>query len=107
MLNGRCHTISTDNRYFPHCLPRLFAKFGMERNIELRILKRSAGPTGAGQAHFVHGHQLRIAKAMHLQTPGRVKIRGVAYAMRDAPTEGNVLVSIVGRGVGNVGRKLA
>lgn len=60
----------------------LFAKFSMERAIELRILKRSAGPTGAGEVQFVHGYQLRLPKTLHLQTPGRVKkIRGVAYAI--------------------------
>ena len=60
----------------------LFARFGMERKIELRIVKRSSGPTGAGEVSFVHGHQVRLPKTMHLQTPGRVKkIRGVAYAV--------------------------
>jgi len=60
----------------------LFAKFDIERNIELRILKRSAGPHGAGEVHFVHGHQVRLPKTLHFQTPGRVKrIRGVAYAI--------------------------
>lgn len=60
----------------------IFAKFDMERNIELRILKRSAGSIGAGEVHFVHGHQVRLPTTLHLMTPGRVKkIRGVAYAI--------------------------
>jgi RNA 3'-terminal phosphate cyclase-like protein len=35
------------------------------------------------------------------------RIFGTEAALRDAATEENVLVSVVGRGVGNVGRKLA
>ncbi|KAI5844317.1 RNA 3'-terminal phosphate cyclase family protein [Tricharina praecox] len=60
----------------------LFAKFDISRGLELRIIKRSAGPHGAGEVQFVHGHQVRLPKTLHLQTPGRVKkIRGVAYAI--------------------------
>ncbi|KAF8534454.1 RNA-3'-phosphate cyclase [Trichophaea hybrida] len=85
-LNGGVITAATDedpsvDTFRTAYLP-LFAKFSMERNVELRILKRSAGLTGAGEVHFVHGHQLRVAKTIHLQTPGRVKkIRGVAYSI--------------------------
>ena len=85
-LDGGVITAATDedqsvDSFRTAYLP-LFAKFDMERNIELRILKRSAGPTGAGEVQFVHGYQVRLPKTLHLQTPGRVKkIRGVAYAI--------------------------
>ncbi|KAF2186952.1 18S rRNA biogenesis protein [Zopfia rhizophila CBS 207.26] len=64
----------------------LFAQFSIERNIELRILKRScAGPGGkggGGEVQMVFGHQVRLPKTLHLMNPGRVKrIRGVAYAI--------------------------
>lgn len=63
----------------------LYAKFGIERDIELRILKRSnPGPRGlggAGEVQLVFGHQVRLPKTLHLLSPGRVKtIRGVAYS---------------------------
>ncbi|KAF2496644.1 RNA 3'-terminal phosphate cyclase [Lophium mytilinum] len=63
----------------------LFAQFGVERNIELRILKRSCpgpgGKGGAGEVQLIFGHQVRLPKTLHLMNPGRVKkIRGVAYA---------------------------
>ncbi|KIX94686.1 uncharacterized protein Z520_09732 [Fonsecaea multimorphosa CBS 102226] len=63
----------------------LYAKFGIERDIELRILKRSnPGPRGlggAGEVQLVFGHQVRLPKTLHMLNPGRVKkIRGVAYS---------------------------
>ncbi|EXJ57958.1 18S rRNA biogenesis protein RCL1 [Cladophialophora yegresii CBS 114405] len=63
----------------------LYTKFGIERDIELRILKRSnpgaRGMGGAGEVQLVFGHQLRLPKTIHLMSPGRVKkIRGVAYS---------------------------
>ena len=63
----------------------LYAKFGIERDIELRILKRSnpgaRGMGGAGEVQLVFGHQVRSPKTLHMMTPGRVKkIRGVAYS---------------------------
>jgi RNA 3'-terminal phosphate cyclase-like protein len=63
----------------------LYAKFGIERDIELRILKRSnpgpKGMGGAGEVQLLFGHQVRLPKTLHAMNPGRVKkIRGVAYA---------------------------
>jgi RNA 3'-terminal phosphate cyclase-like protein len=62
----------------------LYAQFGIEREIELRILRRSnpgpGGKRGAGEVQLVFGHQVRFPKTIHLLNPGRVKrIRGVAY----------------------------
>lgn len=64
----------------------LYAKFGIERNLELRIVQRSnAGPKGvggAGQVQLVFGHQIRLPKTVHLLNPGKIKtIRGVAYSI--------------------------
>lgn len=63
----------------------LYAKFGIERDIEVRVLKRSnPGPRGfggAGEVQLLFGHQVRLPKTLHLMNPGRVKkIRGVAYS---------------------------
>ena len=63
----------------------LYAKFGIERDIELRMLKRSnpgaRGMGGAGEVQLVFGHQVRLPKTLHMMSPGRVKkIRGVAYS---------------------------
>ena len=62
-----------------------FKAFGIERNLELRILKRSNagkdGKGGGGEVQLVFGHQVRLPKTVHLLNPGRVKrVRGVAYA---------------------------
>jgi len=62
----------------------LYAQFGIEREIELRIFRRSnpgpGGKGGAGEVQLVFGHQVRLPKTIHLLNPGRVKrIRGVAY----------------------------
>jgi len=63
----------------------LYARFGIERDIELRILKRSnpgqRGVGGAGEVQLTFGHQVRLPKTLHQLNPGRVKsIRGVAYS---------------------------
>jgi RNA 3'-terminal phosphate cyclase-like protein len=68
----------------------LYAKFGIERDIELRVLKRSNpgqhGVGGAGEVQVLFGHQVRLPKTVHLMNPGRVKtIRGVAYATGVSP----------------------
>lgn len=62
----------------------LYAQFGISKNIELRILRRSnvsaGGKGGAGEVQLVFGHQVRLPKTVHVMNPGRVKkIRGVAY----------------------------
>ncbi|ORX96750.1 RNA 3'-terminal phosphate cyclase/enolpyruvate transferase [Clohesyomyces aquaticus] len=75
----------------------LYKSFGIERGIELRVLKRAcASPSiytgkssssvnpssGGGEVHLVFTHQIRLPKTLHLLNPGRVKrIRGVAYAV--------------------------
>ncbi|ETN47227.1 18S rRNA biogenesis protein RCL1 [Cyphellophora europaea CBS 101466] len=63
----------------------LFEKFGIERDLEIRVLKRSnpgpRGSGGGGEVQLVFGHQVRLPKTIHLLSPGRIKkIRGVAYA---------------------------
>ena len=63
----------------------LYAHFGIERDIELRVLQRSnpgpRGRGGAGEVQLVFGQQIRLPKTLHLLNPGRVKkIRGVAYS---------------------------
>jgi RNA 3'-terminal phosphate cyclase-like protein len=63
----------------------LYAHFGIERDIELRILKRSNpghnNVGGAGEVQLLFGHQIRLPKTLHFLTPGRIKsIRGVAYS---------------------------
>ncbi|KAJ4345593.1 uncharacterized protein N0V89_011726 [Didymosphaeria variabile] len=64
----------------------LYKSFGIERNIELRVLKRSCAPgqgkSAGGEVQLVFGHQVRLPKTLHLMNKGRVKkIRGVAYAV--------------------------
>ncbi|KAI7363712.1 18S rRNA biogenesis protein [Hortaea werneckii] len=63
----------------------IFRGFGIERNIELRMLRRSNsgkdGRGGGGEVQLVFGHQVRLPKTLHLMSAGRVKrIRGVAYS---------------------------
>ena len=63
----------------------IYARFGIERNIELRILQRSnSGPRGsggAGEVQLLFGHQIRLPNTVHLMNPGKIKkIRGVAYS---------------------------
>ncbi|KAH7123893.1 RNA 3'-terminal phosphate cyclase family protein [Dendryphion nanum] len=64
----------------------LFKNFGIDRDIELRVLKRSCAPgpgkSAGGEVQLVFNHQVRLPKTLHLLNPGRVKrIRGVAYAI--------------------------
>ncbi|KAF2754114.1 RNA 3'-terminal phosphate cyclase family protein [Pseudovirgaria hyperparasitica] len=64
----------------------LYAHFGIQNKIELRILKRScAGPGGkggGGEVQLVFGHQVRLPKTIHILNPGRVKkVQGVASAV--------------------------
>lgn len=85
VLDGGCVTAATSEDYsidtFRTAVLPLYAPFEILRNIEVRVLKRSSGPIGAGEVHFLHAHQVRLPKTLHLQTPGRVKrIRGVAYS---------------------------
>ncbi|KAK5131426.1 hypothetical protein LTR08_000962 [Meristemomyces frigidus] len=63
----------------------LFRNFGIENNIELRILRRSNtgkdGKGGGGEVQLVFGHQVRLPKTLHLMNAGRIKrVRGVAYS---------------------------
>jgi len=63
----------------------LFKHFGIENNIELKVLRRSnvgrEGKGGGGEVQLVFGHQVRLPKTVHLLSPGRVRrIRGVAYS---------------------------
>jgi RNA 3'-terminal phosphate cyclase-like protein len=63
----------------------LYKQFGIQLNLELRILRRSSpgnnGAGGAGEVQLVFGHQVRLPKTLHLLNAGRVKrVRGVAYA---------------------------
>jgi RNA 3'-terminal phosphate cyclase-like protein len=83
----------------------LYANFGIENNIELRILKRSnPGPRskgGGGEVQLVFGHQVRIPKTIHLLNPGRVKrIRGVAYCT-GVSASNNARMIEVARGILN------
>lgn len=63
----------------------LFKSFGIERDLELRVLRRSnpgqGGRGGGGEVQLVFGHQVRLPKTIHILSGGRIKrIRGVAYA---------------------------
>ena len=64
----------------------IFEQFGIERDLEIRVSKRSnpsnvKGHSGAGEVEVVFGHQVRAPKTLHLMGAGRVKrVRGVAYA---------------------------
>ncbi|KAL7274048.1 hypothetical protein RUND412_003067 [Rhizina undulata] len=85
VLDGGVITAATEDDYsvdtFRTAILPLFANFEIERNLELRILNRSSGPLGAGEVHFLHPHQIRLPKTLHLQLGGRVKrIRGVAFS---------------------------
>lgn len=62
-----------------------YKPFGVERDLELRILRRSnAGPGGkggGGEVQLIFGHQVRLPRTLHLLDAGRVKrVRGVAYS---------------------------
>lgn len=83
----------------------LFKNFGIENNIELRILRRSNagrdGKGGGGEVQLVFGHQVRLPKTVHLMNAGRVKrIRGVAYSTGVAGANNARLIE-AGRGVLN------
>ncbi|KAF2831283.1 18S rRNA biogenesis protein [Ophiobolus disseminans] len=83
----------------------LYKSFGVERNIELRILKRScspqAGKGAGGEVQLVFNHQVRLPKTLHLMNPGRVKkIRGVAYCV-EVPKTNNERMIHEARGVLN------
>ncbi|EME38230.1 hypothetical protein DOTSEDRAFT_39283 [Dothistroma septosporum NZE10] len=63
----------------------LFKSFGIESDLELRVLKRSnpgqGGRGGGGEVQLVFGHQVRLPRTIHILSGGRIKrIRGVAYA---------------------------
>ncbi|KAK0947683.1 hypothetical protein LTR29_000940 [Friedmanniomyces endolithicus] len=63
----------------------VFKSFGIERDLEVRILRRSNagrdGRGGGGEVQLVFGHQVRLPKTVHLMSAGRVKrVRGVAYS---------------------------
>jgi RNA 3'-terminal phosphate cyclase-like protein len=83
----------------------LYKNFAIERNIELRILKRSAAPAGGksagGEVQLVFNHQVRLPKTLHLLNPGRVKrIRGVAYCV-EVPKSNNERMTFEARGILN------
>jgi RNA 3'-terminal phosphate cyclase-like protein len=83
----------------------LYKSFGIERNIELRILKRScspqAGKSAGGEVQLVFNHQVRLPKTLHLLNPGRVKkIRGVAYCV-EVPKTNNERMIHEARGILN------
>lgn len=63
----------------------LYAQFGIDRDIELRILQRSNtashGKGGAGEVQLTFKHQIRLPKTLHFLNCGRIRrIRGVAYS---------------------------
>lgn len=63
----------------------IFKSFGIDRDLELRVLKRSnpgpGGVGGGGEVQLVFGHQVRLPKTIHLLDAGRIRrIQGVAYA---------------------------
>ncbi|KAH4076612.1 hypothetical protein HBI56_096630 [Parastagonospora nodorum] len=83
----------------------LYKSFGIERNIELRILKRSCAPqtgkSAGGEVQLVFNHQVRLPKTLHLLNPGRVKkIRGVAYCV-EVPKTNNERMIHEARGILN------
>ncbi|KAF2132622.1 18S rRNA biogenesis protein [Dothidotthia symphoricarpi CBS 119687] len=83
----------------------LYKSFGIDRSIELRILKRSCAPSPAksagGEVQLVFNHQVRLPKTLHLLNPGRVKkIRGVAYCV-EVPKTNNERMIFEARGILN------
>ncbi|KAL8862901.1 MAG: hypothetical protein Q9178_000843 [Gyalolechia marmorata] len=83
----------------------LYAKFGILKDIELRILRRSnpgpRGKGGAGEVQLIFGHQVRLPKTLHLLNPGRIKrIRGVAYCT-GVPANNNARMIEAARGILN------
>ncbi|CUS10358.1 unnamed protein product, partial [Tuber aestivum] len=84
-LKGGVITSATTDDYsvdtFRTAVLPVYAGFEITRGIEVRTLVRSSGPLGAGEVHFLHGHQVRLPKTLHIQNSGRVKrIRGVSYS---------------------------
>lgn len=83
----------------------LFAHFGIQLNIELRILRRSSpgpgGRGGAGEVQLIFGHQVRLPKTLHMVNSGRIKsVRGVAYST-GVPAANNARMIETARGVLN------
>lgn len=83
----------------------LYAQFGIQNDLELRILRRSnPGPRGiggAGEVQLVFGHQVRLPKTLHLLNAGRIKkIRGVAYSTGVAASNNARMIETV-RGILN------
>ncbi|KAL8781585.1 MAG: hypothetical protein Q9213_005935 [Squamulea squamosa] len=83
----------------------LYAKLGISKDIELRILRRSnpgpRGKGGAGEVQLVFGHQVRLPNTLHLLNPGRIKrIRGVAYCT-GVPASNNARMIEAARGILN------
>ncbi|KAK1821110.1 hypothetical protein LTR12_004502 [Friedmanniomyces endolithicus] len=84
----------------------VFKSFGIERDLELRILRRSNagrdGKGGGGEVQLVFGHQVRLPRTVHLMSAGRVKrVRGVAYSTGVAGANNARLIEAA-RGVLNV-----
>lgn len=70
----------------------LLKKFGIEENLELRILKRGAPPLGGGEVRFVCP-TIRQVKPIQWTEQGRIRrIRGIAYATRVSPQVANRIV---------------
>ena len=83
----------------------VYKNFGIENNIELRILRRSNagrdGKGGGGEVQLVFGHQVRLPKTIHLLNAGRIKrVRGVAYSTGVAGANNACLIEAA-RGVLN------
>jgi RNA 3'-terminal phosphate cyclase-like protein len=83
----------------------LYTHFGIERDIELRVVQRSnpgqRGKGGAGEVQLVFRQQIRLPKTLHLLNPGRVKkIRGVAYSTGTSGSN-NARMTEAARGVLN------
>ena len=86
----------------------LFAQFGIQLNMELRVHRRCCAPapgtapkTAGGEVQLVFGHQLRLPKTLHLLRSGSVKkVRGVAYAT-GVPGSNNTRLIEAARGVLN------
>ncbi|ORY93076.1 RNA 3'-terminal phosphate cyclase [Syncephalastrum racemosum] len=72
-------------------LPQL-KHYGVEENVELKILKRGAPPLGGGEVVF-NCCSVRQLKPVQFTDEGRIKrIRGIAYCTRVSPQTANRLV---------------
>ena len=86
----------------------LYQQFGIQLNLELRVVRRCAPPapgvaptSAGGEVQLVFGHQVRLPKTLHLMRPGRVRrVRGVAYAT-GVPGSSNARSIEAARGVLN------